>query len=113
MLVDVRQKELDIAEEKFLTNIFGSTTPSAEIQWLMRFLDLDINDMIQNFEGMVKPIMTHAGLVDAKRLKSLVARKYPLIAAMIPEHDFRLSTVADTVSKAIAKMLKGGSRWRG
>lgn len=112
MLVDVKQKELDLAEERFLTNIFGSTTPSTEVQWLLRFMDIDINDMIQNFEEMVKPLMTNNGLVDAKRLKSLVGRKFPLIASMIPASDFRLSTVADKVSKMIGKVMKGGgNRW--
>lgn len=111
MLVDVRQKELDRAEEVFFMNVFGSTTPSTEVQWLLRFLDIDINDMIQNFESLVKPFMNHTGLVDAKMLKSAVARKYPIIAAMIPEKDFRLVTIAETSSRMISKLLKGGTKW--
>lgn len=111
MLVDIRQKELDRAEEVFLTNIFGSTVPSGEVQWLLKFMDIDINDIIQNFESMVKPFMTHTGLVDAKLLKSAVARKYPILAAMIPEKDFRLVNLAESSSRMIAKLLKGGTKW--
>lgn len=55
MLTDIRQNELDLAEERVLTNLFGSTTPDAKTQWLLKFLDIDINDIIQNFESIMKP----------------------------------------------------------
>ena len=46
MLTDIRQNELDLSEERILTNLFGSTTPDAKTQWLLKFLDIDINDII-------------------------------------------------------------------
>ena len=44
MLSDLRQNELDLAEEKLLLALFGSTSPSAKAQWLLNFLGIDLND---------------------------------------------------------------------
>jgi hypothetical protein len=60
---------------RILTNLFGSTTPDAKTQWLLKFLDIDINDIIQNFESIMKPIMDDNGLVNAELAKSLTATK--------------------------------------
>ena len=47
MLVDVKQSELDLAEERLLTAVFGSTDISTGAQWLLKFLNIDINNYIQ------------------------------------------------------------------
>ena len=103
MLVDVRQNELDIAEEKLLTAIFGSTEIDTKAQWLLKFLNIDINDLIQNFENTLKPVMLDNGMVDAQTVRSLVSYKYPLIANIIPSQNFRL---VDIVNELLG-LLKG------
>ena len=103
MLVDVRQNELDIAEEKLLTAIFGSSEIDAKAQWLLKFLNIDINDLIQNFENTIKPVMLDNGMVDAQMVKSLVSYKYPLISNIIPSQNFRL---VDIVNELLG-LLKG------
>lgn len=103
MLVDVRQNELDIAEEKLLTAIFGSTEINTKAQWLLKFLNIDINDLIQNFENTLKPVMLDNGMVDAQMVRSLVSYKYPLIANIIPSQNFRL---VDIVNELLG-LLKG------
>lgn len=103
MLVDVRQNELDIAEEKLLTAIFGSTEIDVKAQWLLKFLNIDINDLIQNFENTLKPVMLDNGMVDAQMVRSLVSYKYPLIANIIPSQNFRL---VDIVNELLG-LLKG------
>ena len=65
MLTDIKQNELDLAEEKFFTNIFGGTTLDAKTQWLLNFLDIDINTQIQNFENFVKPLIEKGGCAGA------------------------------------------------
>lgn len=103
MLVDVRQNELDIAEEKLLTAIFGSTEIDTKAQLLLKFLNIDINDLIQNFENTLKPVMLDNGMVDAQMVRSLVSYKYPLIANIIPSQNFRL---VDIVNELLG-LLKG------
>lgn len=103
MLVDVRQNELDIAEEKLLTAIFGSTEIDTKAQWLLKFLNIDINDLIQNFENTLKPVMLDNGMVDAQMVRSLVSYKYPLMANIIPSQNFRL---VDIVNELLG-LLKG------
>ena len=103
MLVDVRQNELDIAEEKLLTAIFGSTEIDTKAQWLLKFLNIDINDLIQNFENTLKPVMLDNGMVDAQMVRSLMSYKYPLISNIIPSQNFRL---VDIVNELLG-LLKG------
>ena len=103
MLVDVKQSELDLAEERLLTAVFGSTEIDAKTQWLLKFLNININDYIQNFENMIKPLMLDNGMVDATLARSLVASKYPVLSNIIPQANFRL---VDVVNGLIG-ILKG------
>ena len=103
MLVDVRQNELDIAEEKLLTALFGGTEIDAKTQWLLKFLNIDINDLIQNFENTIKPVMLDNGVIDASMVRSLIASKYPLISNIIPPNNFRLVNIVDE----LLSLLKG------
>ena len=101
MLSDIKQAELDLAEEKILVSLFGSTEPSAKAQWLMNFLGIKINDIIKEFEYIVKPMMNEQGLVNGAMAKAILADKYPLFAKIVPENDFRLADVAEPVSNVI------------
>lgn len=107
MLVDVRQNELDMAEERFMNNVFGSTVIDSKTQWLLNFLNIDINKTVQNFENFMKPILLQNGMVDAKLFKDLVQTKYPFMANIIPSENFRLVDIADDLSKVINTFLKG------
>lgn len=107
MLTDIRQNELDLAEERVLTNLFGSTTPDAKTQWLLKFLDIDINDIIQNFESIMKPIMDDNGLVNAELAKSLTATKFPLLSNILPTSNFRLVDAADGVINIFQSLIRG------
>ena len=106
MLVDVKQSELDLAEERLLTAVFGSTDISTGAQWMLKFLNIDINNYIQNFESMMKPLMLDNGKVDAALMKSIVSAKYPVLSNIIPASDFRLVEVVDELTK----LLKGVER---
>ena len=92
MLADVRQNELDIAEERFFTNIFGSIDIDPKIQWLLKFLDIDINEQIQNFENIMKPLMADNGLVNVSNL--------------LPNTNFRLVEVVDSLSTILKGVKK-------
>lgn len=94
MLTDVRQNELDLAESLWK-------------HWLLKFLGIDINDLIQNFEGVVKPLMDDDGLVNAELARSLVSTKSPLLSNIIPTYNFRLVDVSDGVVELLKGLLNG------
>lgn len=98
MLVDLKQNELDIAETKLLETLFGSTELDAKTQWLLKFFNIDINNTIQTFENLMKPLMLDDGMVDASLARSLVATKYPLISNMLPSENFRLVNIVNEIT---------------
>jgi hypothetical protein len=101
MLVDVRQSELDLAEERLLIALFGSTEIDAKTQWLLKFLNIDINKLIQNFESTVKPLMLDNGMIDASLTKALVSSKCPMLANIVPSQNFRLVDVVELMKGVI------------
>ena len=107
MLTDIKQNELDIAEERLLNYVFGSTTPDSKTQWLLKFLDIDINKYIQDFENFMKPLMDDQGLVNAELTRSLVSSKHPMLANMVPNNNFRLVDVVEGVAQFI-----GAIQWK-
>lgn len=107
MLTDIKQNELDLAEEKFFTNIFGGTTLDAKTQWLLNFLDIDINTQIQNFENFVKPLMSDNGMVDVNLARAVISSKYPALYNLLPANNFRLVDVVDGLSKTLKLLMKG------
>lgn len=106
MLTDLRQTELDIAEEKILLAIFGTTSPSGKAQWLLNFLGIDINSWLREFEYLVKPILREDGLVDADLARSLLAERWPGLVGLVPGRPFRLSELVEPLAKLILG-LKG------
>lgn len=110
MLTDLKQNELDKAEERFFNSIFGSTTLDDKTQWLLKFLNIDINKQIQNFESIMKPVMLDNGLVNASLLRSLASKEYPLLSNIIPEKDFRLVDMVDNFSNIFQLLSKGTNR---
>ena len=110
MLVDLKQNELDIAETKLLETLFGSTELDAKTQWLLKFFNIDINNTIQTFENLMKPLMKPLmlddGTVDARLARSLVATKHPLISNILPSENFRLVNIVNEITT----LLKGIKR---
>lgn len=106
MLVDLKQNELDIAETKLLEALFGSTELDAKTQWLLKFFNIDINNTIQTFENLMKPLMLDDGTVDARLARSLVATKHPLISNILPSENFRLVNIVNEITT----LLKGIKR---
>lgn len=70
-------------------------------------LDIDINDIIQNFESIMKPIMDDNGLVNAELAKSLTATKFPLLSNILPTSNFRLVDAADGVINILQSLIRG------
>lgn len=77
------------------------------LKQLLKFLDIDINDIIQNFESIMKPIMDDNGLVNAELAKSLTATKFPLLSNILPTSNFRLVDAADGVINILQSLIRG------
>jgi hypothetical protein len=97
MLTDLKQVELDKAEEMVFNKFWGSTQPDKITSTILNMLGIDINDYIQAFENRVKPFMRDNGLIDGMKLKQVVSLKSPKLAETIPPHDFRLCDLVEGV----------------
>lgn len=77
--VDVKQQELDLAEQQMLTDIFGGYTPD---KFVLRvgFFKYDLSPKVQkilnDFESIAKPIMNEQGQIDLSQLRKYVAIDY-------------------------------------
>lgn len=109
MLSDIKQVELDAAESKILVALFGSTEPSEKAKWLMNFLGIRINDLLQEFEYLVKPMMDEQGFVDGHMARGLLVERWPMVAQFIPDKSFRLVEIAEPIAKLLVG-LKGKLR---
>lgn len=100
-MVDLRQTELDLFEEQVLTRIFGST--EIKVNPLLRGFLADrygiksVEDTIQQiidvFENVTKPVMYDNGIVSASMLAEKIRVMFPQFSnyiEFIPKQDFRL-----------------------
>lgn len=77
--VDIKQQELDLAEQQMLTDIFGGYTPD---KFVLRvgFFKYDLSPKVQkilnDFENIAKPIMNEQGQIDLSQLRKYVAVDY-------------------------------------
>lgn len=77
--VDVKQQELDLAEQQMLTDIFGGYTPD---KFVLRigFFKYDLSPKVQkilnDFENIAKPMMNEQGQIDLSQLRKYVAIDY-------------------------------------
>lgn len=104
MLTDIKQSELDLLESKVMTAIFGGTTIDAKTQWLLNFLNIDINNIIQNFETIVRPMIKENGMVDINMVRGLLQDSYPWMLQVLPQNDFRLVDCADILIDILERM---------
>lgn len=77
--VDIKQQELDLAEQQMLTDIFGGYTPD---KFVLRvgFFKYDLSPKVQkvlnDFENIAKPMMNEQGQIDLSQLRKYVAIDY-------------------------------------
>jgi hypothetical protein len=77
--VDIKQQELDLAEQQMLTDIFGGYTPD---KFVLRvgFFKYDLSSKVQkllnDFENIAKPMMNEQGQIDLSQLRKYVAIDY-------------------------------------
>lgn len=104
MLVDIKQTELDKAEEILFTKLFGSTSLDSKTQWFLNFFNINVNETIQNFESFMKPLMLDNGLVNAFMLRDLLKDSHPTLVNLIPASDFRLADIVNDISNTILSL---------
>ncbi|MBO5956695.1 MAG: hypothetical protein J6Q39_03995 [Bacteroidales bacterium] len=108
MLEDLKQNELDLAEEKLIRSLFnGSLEPSPIASLVFKTTGFDPNKVISSFEGYVKPFMTDTGLLDCSRLRTALRVKNPRIADLLPMKTVRLSDLAEELAPIIQQMIYG------
>lgn len=74
--VDIKQLELDLAEQQMLTDIFGGYTPDKFILRAGIFkydLSSKVQKVLNDFESVVKPIMNEQGQINLSELRRYVA----------------------------------------
>lgn len=102
MLEDLKQTELDIAEEKIVRAFFGGTLkPDALSSGVLNLFNIDVNAYIKKFENLIRPFMNESGYVDGSRLKHTLEPLKPKLALFIPEREFRLSELSDEIEPFI------------
>ena len=108
MLEDLKQNELDFAEEKLIRSLFnGSLEPSPVASLVFKTTGFDPNKLIAQFEGIIKPFMTDTGLLDGSRLRSILRQTHPRISEMIPMKTIRLSDLAEEIAPVIQQLIYG------
>ena len=117
---DLKQLELDLFEEKILTQFFGSK--ELNINPLVRMFvknkfgidDIEgtLQSMINAFEEYMKPVMSENGLVHADRAAEMLKQTFPKFATyvdLIPKKDFRLVDLVENfnLQELAQKIIKG------
>lgn len=108
MLEDLKQNELDLAEEKLIRSLFnGSLEPSPIASLVFKTTGFDPNKVIGTFEELVKPFMTDTGLLDCSRLRTALRAKFPRIADILPMKTIRLSDITEELALIIQQTFYG------
>ena len=109
MITDLKQAELDIVEQKILTELFGGYSPENMIIKKGIFkIDVsgDVQKYINMFEEFIKPMMDEQGYLNGAELKQYIDSK---ISWMLPNGNFRLGDVYDLIAP-LAKRILGVNR---
>lgn len=108
-MADIRQQELDFAEQQVLTDIFGGYTADKFV-FKMGFLKFDFHPKVQkaisDFENLVKPMMDDDGFVDIDNLKKFINEDY----INLPSGKYRLIDIyrqCQPFVNAIVRYVKG------
>lgn len=107
MIEDLQQHELDLVEQKILTDIFGGYSPEYFKINIAGIFSKDLSDYVQKyinlFEETIKPFMDEQGMINGDKLKSVIK---PDIAKYIPEMKFRPEDIYDIIHPLIVR-IKG------
>ena len=109
MITDLKQAELDIVEQKILTELFGGYSPENMIIKKGIFkIDVsgDVQKYINMFEEFIKPMMDEQGYLNGAELKQYIDSK---ISWMLPNGNFRIGDVYDLIAP-LAKRILGVNR---
>lgn len=106
MITDLKQTELDIVEQKILTELFGGYSPENMVLkkgiFKINVAD-DVQKYINMFEDFVKPLMDDQGYINGAELKQYIDSK---ISWMLPNGNVRLGDVYDLIAP-LAKRIIG------
>ena len=86
--VDIKQLELDLAEQQMLTDIFGGYTPDKFVIKVGIFkydLSPKVQKVLNDFEKIAKPMMDDEGKIDLTELRRYISSEY----INIPEGRYR------------------------
>lgn len=99
------QKELDLFEQRVLTDLFGGYTQDHFIikAGIFKYnFGYKLQQIITEFENMVKPFMTPEGYVDGSKLRSIIT----IPGLEIPDRLFKFSDIYYQLQPILLK-LKG------
>lgn len=108
MITDLKQTELDIVEQKILTELFGGYSPENMVLkkgiFKINVAD-DVQKYINMFEDFVKPLMDDQGYINGAELKQYIDSK---ISWMLPNGNFRLGDVYDLIAPLAKRVIGVG-----
>ena len=99
--VDFKQNELDAFEKHILVDLFGKDEVPGSVNALLKLRGIDLQQQVNKFEEIIKPLMNDKGFVDGCILKEL----FPKYGEFIPSEPFRLIDVYQNVSDVIKFLL--------
>ena len=108
MITDLKQAELDIVEQKILTELFGGYSPDNMIIKKGIFkIDIsgDVQKYINMFEEFIKPLMDEQGYLNGAELRQYIDSK---ISWMLPIGKFRIGDVYDLIAPLAKRILGAG-----
>ena len=108
MITDLKQAELDIVEQKILTELFGGYSPDNMIIKKGIFkIDIsgDVQKYINMFEEFIKPLMDEQGYLNGEELRQYIDSK---ISWMLPTGKFRIGDVYDLIAPLAKRILGAG-----
>lgn len=89
-IMDVKQNELDMAEEFVLAKLFGNAqTPVISKKWeiLLALKGIDyrqkINDYLFLFEQFAKDVQKDNGMFDGQKISHIIAIQYPYLQGLV------------------------------
>ena len=89
-IMDVKQNELDMAEEFVLTKLFGNAqTPVISKKWeiLLALKGIDyrqkINDYLFLFEQFAKDAQKDNGMFDGQKISHIITIQYPQLQGLV------------------------------
>lgn len=99
-VIESKQDELDLIEQKILVKLFGKTCIPEKTGKLLNILNINPNSIINNFESKLRPLMNDDGRINGKTIKQVLSlTKYKDLCSIItiPDEDFLPSDYFDSL----------------